>query len=97
MDESCEYFDRESKMVERLVEDYRRIHIALGVLQLGLETGEGSLGDDDCDWCEIELERLYMHLESLGAEWRVSQIEIDNEPILASRKKSGSVETLGRP
>ena len=79
MDECGGYFDRESKMVERLVEEYRRLHIALEALHLGLDIGEGSLGHDDAEGCEIELEKLYMHLESLGAEWRVDQIQIENE------------------
>lgn len=34
MDESGEYFDRESKMVERLAEEYRRLHIAMETLTL---------------------------------------------------------------
>ena len=86
MDESGEYFDRESREVERLTDEYRRLHIALGALHLGLDIGEGSLGHDDSEWCGIELEKLYMHLESLGAEGRVNQIEIKNEAILAAHK-----------
>lgn len=88
MDESGEYFDRESKEVERLAEEYRRLHIARGALHLGLDIGEGSLGHDDSEWCEIKLEKLYMHLESLGAEGRVDQIEIKNEAILAARRNA---------
>ena len=93
VDESGGYFDRESKMGERLVEEYRQIHIAMGALHLGIETGEKTLGCDDYDWYEIELERLYMHLESLGAEGLVDQIPIDNEAVLAARKKTSK----GRP
>ena len=87
MDDGDEYFDRERKMVERLVEEYRGLHIAMGALHLGLEIGEGSLGHEDHEWCEIELEKLYGHLESLGAEWRVDQIQTENETVLATRKK----------
>ena len=88
MDESGEYFDRESKMVDRLVEKYRQLHIAMGALHFGFDIGEGSLGHDDSEWCEMELEKLYMYLESLGAEGRVDQIEIKNEAILAARKNA---------
>lgn len=77
----------ESKQVERLAEEYRQLHYAMGALHLGLEIDEGSLGHDDGEWCSIELEKLYMNLESLGAERRVEQIEIKNEAILAARKK----------
>ena len=60
----------------------------MGVLRLGLDIGEGSLGHDDSEWCEIELDKLYVHLESLGAGGCVDQIEIKNEAILAARKNA---------
>ena len=91
----------ESEHVERLVEEYRRLHIAMGALHLGLDIGDGSLGHDDSERCRIELEKLYMYLESLGAEGRAHQIEIKNEAILAARKKTsklkGWVRQLGGP
>ena len=87
MDESCGYFDEESKEVERLAKEYRRLHLALGALHLGLKITEGPLSYDDGEWCEIELEKLYWHLDALGAAWRVSQIEVDNGAILAEDKK----------
>lgn len=77
----------ETEYVERLTEEYRRLHLAMGALHLGLEIGEGSLGRDDDEWCEIELEKLYLHLDALGATWRVNEIEVANNAILDRRKK----------
>lgn len=77
----------ETEYVERLAEEYRRLHLAMGALHLGLETGEGSLGHYDGDWCEIELEKLYLHLDALGAARRVDEIEVANNAILHRRKK----------
>ena len=87
MDECDDFFDRESQMVERLTEEYRRLHIALGALHLGLDMGEASLRHDDAEWGAIELEKLYTHLESLGAEWRVDAIEVGNHAVLNKRKE----------
>lgn len=77
----------ESEHVERLVEEYRRLHIAMGALHLGLQIGEGLLSHDDSEWCEIELEKLYLHLDALGAAWRVDEIEVANNAILDRHKK----------
>jgi hypothetical protein len=77
----------ETEYVERLAEEYRRLHLAMGALHLGLEVGVGSFDYDDSDWCEIELEKLYLHLDALGATWRVNEIEVANNAILHRRKK----------
>ena len=89
MDEIENSFNGEEQTVERWAEEYRRLHYAIAARQLGLDTGKAwpTHDNDDGDWCHIELENLYWSLESLGAEWRVKQIERKNNAILAALKK----------
>lgn len=72
----------ESEYVERLAGEYRRVHLALGALQRGLEVAGYSLDVGDSEWAEIELEKLYLHLDALGAAWRVDEIELSNSSVL---------------
>ena len=60
MNESGEYFDRESKEVGRLVGEYRRLHIAMGALHLGLDQ---LVGAQRRQWSVDE------HVERGTVEW----------------------------